>query len=66
MKKTRNEIVAEIEKVMIESYGKVYKFRMFEEYKGQRLITFTKGEMRIEVEYTKAEMRNKTLELLGI
>ena len=72
MKKTTEQMKAEIESKMIELHGRVYKYRLYQHRTeiGCILVsataTYRKGEIEVRADFTIQEVREQKLEELGI
>ena len=72
MKKTTEQMKAEIERKMIELHGRVYKYRLFQYRKEgyttliSMTATYGKGEIEVSADFTIQEIRQQKLEELGI
>jgi hypothetical protein len=66
MKKTREQIIKEVEETMLKLHNKIYKFRLYDEHRGTRTVEYTKGKFEIEVQMNIQEIREQRLLELGI
>jgi hypothetical protein len=66
MEKTREQIKKEVEETMLNLHNKIYKYRIYDEYRGTYTVDYRKGRLEIKSKMTLQEVREMKLKELGI